>query len=53
MSLNIVDASDGNWVGLAAPIGSAAPINWRAGQNQPKEPTYNRLRSSYQGRPSP
>jgi hypothetical protein len=31
--------------------GPAAPIHLRAGRNRPKEPTYNRLRSSDQGRP--
>jgi hypothetical protein len=50
MSLNTVGASHGNWVGAPA---AAAPINLRARRNRPKEPTYNRLRSSDQGRPSP
>jgi hypothetical protein len=31
---------------------SAAPIHQRFGRNRPKEPTYNRLRRSDQGRPS-
>jgi hypothetical protein len=31
--------------------GPAAPIHPRVGRNRPKEPTYNRLRSSDQGRP--
>jgi hypothetical protein len=53
MSLRTFGASHGDLGGVPAPIGPAAPINWHVGQNRPKEPTYNRLRSSDQGRPSP
>jgi hypothetical protein len=37
MSLHIVGASHDDLRGAPAPIGPAAPINWRVGQNQPKE----------------
>jgi hypothetical protein len=53
MSLHTVGASYGDLGGAPAPIGSAAPINLCVGRNRPKEPTYNRLKSNDQGRPSP
>jgi hypothetical protein len=39
-------------VGPAAPRGLAAPPNRHTSRNQPKEPTFNRLRSKDQERPS-
>jgi hypothetical protein len=35
----------------AAPRGPVTPIHPRVGRNRSKEPTFNRLRSSNQGRP--